>query len=127
MKRHFAALLALACSGCGGVMDYMSRPVDIRGTVVGGNPAIIKLAAPNVGHSSKYCAELLLKGSAEECGAISPTADPEGSFHAELPNSMRGCAYMLIPPLFDLLCDYNSYFLVGLPVLSVDVYLVVIS
>lgn len=108
-------------------MDYMSRPVEVRGAVVGGNPASITLATPNVGHSPKDCAELLQRRSAEECGAINLSPGPDGSFHAELPSSMRGCAYLLIPPLLDLLCDYKSYFLVSIPDSHQDIYLIVVS
>ena len=40
---------------------------------------------------------------------------------------MRGCAYLLIPPLLDLLCDYKSYFLVSIPDSHQDIYLIVVS
>ena len=108
-------------------MDYMSRPVEVRGAVVGGSPVSITLAAPNVGHSAKDCAELLQRSSAEACGAISLTPGPDGSFHAEIPSSTRGCAYLLIPPLLDLLCDYKSYLLVSIPDSHQDIYLIVVS
>jgi hypothetical protein len=122
--------LVSLCQGCGGVMDYMSRPIEIHGSLTRSgvaNQGTVLLATPGFGHGIDDCAKILVLGQIEGCRALRLTADEDGSFKAEFPASMRGCPFFVIPPLLNAFCDYKSYLLISVAGEEPEVRLVVIN
>lgn len=128
--RVFVLSVTTLMSGCGGVMDYYSRPVAIHGELVGitsteEHGAII-VGSPTPGHGSRECAKAFLAGNVGVCLGRKVTPGPDGTFQTEVPGSMRGCAYLLIPPLLDAFCDRKSYLVVAVPTNPLEVYQITI-
>jgi hypothetical protein len=122
--------LVLLCQGCGGVMDYMGRPIEIHGSLVRSGVAsqgTVLLATPTIGHDIDDCAKVLILGKIEGCHALRITTDEDGSFRAEFPASMRGCPFFVVPPLLNAFCDYKSYLLISVAEREPEVRLVVIN